>query len=273
MAISPTNQEFIIRLLADFTADTLAELDADLATYVDQYVHVLENDKIYRIENIGGTPTRCEAADYNSYVTSPADLATETTLSSLVQYVDELESKLQTLIDSDAYDDLNDRIKVDLEASGLIGEVDDNPTPNTVLARLKCICDALEAGAGGGGTHGSDPSDPTYVQVIPEPINTTTDVESGVDGVVNIPEGARVELLTASAPFDAEATITIEGKNPIFIKPGRNFGDDISDVAEGPFTVTFTGTEEYYMKVVLVDPIINQPSITSPADGDTDVEL
>lgn len=270
MAIQPTNEEFIIRLLADFTADTLAELDADLSPYVGKYVHVLENDNIYKIENIGGTPTRCDAVDNTSYITSPADLATETTLSSLVQYVDELESKLQTLIDSDAYDDVNDRLKVDLEASGILGEVDADPTPNTVLARLKCICDTLDAIRTG---HGSEQSNPTYVQVIPEPINTTTDVESGVDGVVNIPEGARVELLTASAPFDAEATITIEGKNPIFIKPGRNFGDDISDVAVGPFTVTFTGTEEYYMKVVLIDPIINQPSITSPADGDTDVEL
>lgn len=95
MAINPTNQEFIIRLLADFTADTLAELDADLATYVDQYVHVLENDKIYRIENIGGTPTRCEAADYNSYVTSPNDMATETTQQQILQtLVDDISKEL-----------------------------------------------------------------------------------------------------------------------------------------------------------------------------------
>lgn len=84
MAISPTNKEFIIRVLADHTADTLAELDADLSPYEGDHVHVLENDVIYFIDNIGGELQRCPVVDPDGYITSPADLATETTLQKLL---------------------------------------------------------------------------------------------------------------------------------------------------------------------------------------------
>ena len=79
MAIKALNQRYIIRVIADYQADTLAELDADLATYVGHHVYVVDTDKVYLVDEITGTPTRCPVTDTNGYVLQQDELESRET--------------------------------------------------------------------------------------------------------------------------------------------------------------------------------------------------
>ena len=68
MPITPAPSTFYnLQLKPDFVANTLAELDADLLTYADTYVLVLETNKIYFVQTSEGTQERLEAYDFTNY--------------------------------------------------------------------------------------------------------------------------------------------------------------------------------------------------------------
>ncbi len=59
---------FNITIIPNFVADTLAELDSNLATYVSNYVQVVDQgNKVYYVQDEHGVITRQEAYEFDNY--------------------------------------------------------------------------------------------------------------------------------------------------------------------------------------------------------------
>lgn len=76
------------------------------------------------------------------------------------------------------------------------------------------------------------------------------------DGTVTVPAKARLMSMSAKAPSDTPATVTINGGDPITIDAGSSWGDQIPPYALAPgdnetligeFPIVFTGTSSYYV--------------------------
>lgn len=75
--LNTTNMNFGLRIRPDYIADTLAELQSDLATYVGKYVQATDQaGKIYYVCVHRGVPTLQEAYNFANYQISTADSPT-----------------------------------------------------------------------------------------------------------------------------------------------------------------------------------------------------
>lgn len=48
--ITPSTNHYNLEIKPDFSADTVAELDSDLATYLGKYVYAVDTKKVYFVE-------------------------------------------------------------------------------------------------------------------------------------------------------------------------------------------------------------------------------
>lgn len=74
--ISPNtgNTSYALKIVPDFIADTLAELDSNLEAYVGKYVQVSDQGgQIFYVESIRGVPTRRDAYSNNYTLGGNAD--------------------------------------------------------------------------------------------------------------------------------------------------------------------------------------------------------
>lgn len=76
MPITPVTEQYTLRIVPDFEATTLAELDAVLASYVNKYVRVAEDGKVYLIGLDRGIAVRIDAYSFANYIAAETPTGT-----------------------------------------------------------------------------------------------------------------------------------------------------------------------------------------------------
>lgn len=93
--------------------------------------------------------------------------------------------------------------------------------------------------------HGSSAVNPSHFS---NPATTGTwGYKAGVSGTPAIPAGARILQISASAPLETPASVTINGGDSVPIPSGSGVGFEPVGNLVAP-TIVFTGTESYMVE-------------------------
>jgi hypothetical protein len=103
------------------------------------------------------------------------------------------------------------------------------------------------AGGGSGLTDAELRATPVNVSIVSGSVLAPKEVRSGVDGVVAIPAGARLDTVSAMAFYNATATVEVDTLDAVTIPEGGSYTDSFAHSLEGSFDITFTGTRQYYV--------------------------
>lgn len=94
---------------------------------------------------------------------------------------------------------------------------------------------------------GTSELDPSFVSITTPPAVAPIVIKSGVSGTVSVPVGARLNSVSAQAPYNSTATVAIDAQDVISLPEGGEYDDSFAHSLEGAFDIVFTGTRSYYV--------------------------